>query len=688
MNTFSHYVLKKELPVVPVYKGTKRPIGDDWQNKYADLRYITTLLNELDASLKKNEVNIGLLLGEVSGIIALDIDVVRRPETEHHFKTLPQSPCAKIGSKGETRFFRFNPAFFTRKSVVLNSINPSTGNHEQIELLGNGQTVLPPSYLEKEGVFYRWVGTPLYQIDIDELPEIDLSFFDHIRDVKEASKFSLEEIGRNNRLSKICYRMICDEKPVNLIKHELEFEDNKHSVPLFTDHTEHVSVDKFIGSHQKTRARHVAKGVKPPVYQAIEIVDFDPSAITYKYPAEEILSMTGDGSVINKIASFIMQTEVAATPTIALKAAIDICGVMSLGNFVGFNNGTIWPNIWTFLLAPPSGGKGTISTALNQVFGSSLHYKRRLLGQASWQSKVALILPFPDQRFRIDHFDEGRSLFENAERAGSQTFDAMTEACSLWSRNGMPYAGVVAAGRRETGACHSPCVNVSVSIQPEIFAATGKNVLDVGFLNRFIYFQDDLIKKDFSRLDIPGRKWDIVNETLDMHYPSPQFYDGMPKPIGLQFPEKFKNSELASRFDSFAGHGDSLEGLKGRATETTRRLAVVIAASRKVITETNRTVLFDDIECARMIVEASLEVANRNFFRVGSTPLERSVQKCKAFVLAKMKHGEIMPLSVFKRRTGISTEDTVKVLNALRQEGIIDHTSLLTGRVTITKTHP
>ena len=51
--------------------------------------------------------NIGLLLGERSGVIALDYDYGEEIH-EHIKKLLPPSPFRKKGKKGETLFYRFN----------------------------------------------------------------------------------------------------------------------------------------------------------------------------------------------------------------------------------------------------------------------------------------------------------------------------------------------------------------------------------------------------------------------------------------------------------------------------------------------------------------------------------------------------------------------------------------------------
>lgn len=149
---------------------SKRPIGDDWQNKP------THTLAHLLAEYRQG-YNLGVRLGEPSAVVggylhAFDIDI-RVPELADEAWAalvdllpgidLDALPCVASGSRGESRhlYFISEQAFRSKRLVV------SEGKHRdsagkwhldwEVELFGSGkQVALPPSIHPDTGKPYLW----------------------------------------------------------------------------------------------------------------------------------------------------------------------------------------------------------------------------------------------------------------------------------------------------------------------------------------------------------------------------------------------------------------------------------------------------------------------------------------------------------------------------------------------------
>lgn len=118
--------------------------------------------------------NIGLLMGTPVGdgtlIGALDID-------HNSYVKLGKAllggnpPCGRIGKKGAVFFVRFNPFTGKKKFTVKGEQNKEYGQVAEL-LLEKTLCVIPPSIHPDTKQPYRWLGTPLHEIDLTRLPLI------------------------------------------------------------------------------------------------------------------------------------------------------------------------------------------------------------------------------------------------------------------------------------------------------------------------------------------------------------------------------------------------------------------------------------------------------------------------------------------------------------------------------------
>lgn len=176
---FYSLVLEKKISVVPIIPGEKRP-GEYIQGKWRGMaeweRYGERLPTEIELEYWTTWPlqSLGVLTGEVSGILALDFD--NRPDIiEQIEKVIPESPIKKKGAKGYTAFYKFNEEDNFKWALNGETI---------VEILCTGrQTLIPPS-MHPSGVNYEWLTQDtLLNYDLEKLPIIDMSCYEAIQDI-------------------------------------------------------------------------------------------------------------------------------------------------------------------------------------------------------------------------------------------------------------------------------------------------------------------------------------------------------------------------------------------------------------------------------------------------------------------------------------------------------------------------
>lgn len=123
------------LPVIPLLSNTKVPCVNGWQF-YADIK--------VDAPTSKEWVgnfptgNMGLALGQASGLLMVDIDTDEAAVYDAIMAVLPPSPWHRLGKKGMMLAYKWSPI----KTCRIKNISGQT----MVEVLSSRtQCVLPPS---------------------------------------------------------------------------------------------------------------------------------------------------------------------------------------------------------------------------------------------------------------------------------------------------------------------------------------------------------------------------------------------------------------------------------------------------------------------------------------------------------------------------------------------------------------
>lgn len=139
----------------------KKILIDKWQKHTTE-----EFLDEKYNNYWTTATGLGLLCGEPTGVICLDIDLILDKSPELIKEITDMLPPILSGKRGNpkkrpSQFFRYSG----EKAKKFNNIH--------VEILSTGnQTIIPPSNHPDTKAPYEWVGDPLYNISSDELPPL------------------------------------------------------------------------------------------------------------------------------------------------------------------------------------------------------------------------------------------------------------------------------------------------------------------------------------------------------------------------------------------------------------------------------------------------------------------------------------------------------------------------------------
>jgi len=462
---------EKDLIVIPL-RG-KIPVLKNW-SLFAKTRPSELLLDSWENKYKR--FNIGLICGELSGVIAIDID------KEEALKKVPLSPVTKKGKKGETRFFRYNGEVnFKRHDLG-------------IELLSNGnQTVLPPSIHPETKEAYVWNGQfDLLSFDIEDLPILDP---DWLREIGMIPVDKQVSSGRHNRLIEICSAMFArGEDPTAIANELIRYDEENHSPAYFTDDSEahggkgFNSALKMIASVSETITRR-GGDVSPKKFEIVfgeKEVEKAIEENEKKEQMKEVIYPEPPG-MIKEIQDHILSISHKPRDKFALAGALGLIGTL-LSNKVKFHEST--PNLYQLLIAESGEGKDVPLKAPKELLieAGLLQY----VGLESYRGDKSVVKKFESQRERVDTLDEVSKLFRSIN-SKSNTFqsniaETLTE---IWNSSSKLFMGHTTA-EGTTGMVFKPCLSIMGATTPNSFSETfSSSNLMQGFGGRFVYIFDD-----------------------------------------------------------------------------------------------------------------------------------------------------------------------------------------------------
>jgi hypothetical protein len=155
----------------PITPGTKACLVREWQKADSELPE-ATLASWLTS---RGHCGIGLLMGspfpDGTTLGALDID--HEEYVRLGRASLLDAPSGRIGKKGAVFFVRVRGAPRNLEFRVKEDADRRFGKVAEC-LFSKKLCVIPPTIHPDTGQAYRWIGRPLYEVDFNELPIVEM----------------------------------------------------------------------------------------------------------------------------------------------------------------------------------------------------------------------------------------------------------------------------------------------------------------------------------------------------------------------------------------------------------------------------------------------------------------------------------------------------------------------------------
>lgn len=236
--------------VIPIVNNSKIPIIKNWSRIDS---------NEKTLDKFSDDNNIGIIMGEKSGIICIDVDVKKQnglktlEELEDKFGKLPGTVTSKTPSGGLHYYFKYVEGIRNRKKVG-----------EGIDIQADGtQTVEAPSVID--GVGYKWVYDP-FDYEVAELPQLWKNFLCEknsggvipLTPVAFEAPDEVAEGSRNNTLASYVGSMLGKKlKKKTVLNKALKYNKEACDPPL-----DEEEVEQIVNSMIKTDKHNKAAAVK------------------------------------------------------------------------------------------------------------------------------------------------------------------------------------------------------------------------------------------------------------------------------------------------------------------------------------------------------------------------------------------------------------------------------------------
>jgi hypothetical protein len=181
---------KRGYSVVPLVHGTKRPYIKGWSALCKE----KASRQDMNKWYKGEPLNIGLALGEASGLIALDFDYDKDGMHDKVREVLTDDTICKTANKGFTTFFRFNGERPQKWSIDGESV---------LELLSTGnQTVLPPSVHPEGGIYRYTTRRTLGTCSLHDIPYLPTNFIQEVDNLFGKKNHKATQEGKEFHCSK------------------------------------------------------------------------------------------------------------------------------------------------------------------------------------------------------------------------------------------------------------------------------------------------------------------------------------------------------------------------------------------------------------------------------------------------------------------------------------------------------
>lgn len=470
------------------------------------------------------DASIGAICGEVSGITGLDIDT----DDEEILEWCPLSPLVKRGSKGETRFFKYNGE--DRRHFL----------NVKIDLLGNnGYTIMPPSIHPKTKSHYVFTQKILWFDDKDDLPTLSRDFLAELEQRNQAIKFGSEinsvtpgdgsrcAHGSHLKINEIINAGLHNGQDfLGIVKSIIDFDqkiNGKVSYFQCPSRKEFKTKDVYINAvccvakaAEDLKRKNEIPSITIDRATEIKIVEVPKEEDTSQdYKRFKLPAFEGIGQQIFKdiyASSPKPRTRLAVASSLSLLS-------LAAGNNFHFDG--VFGNLYSMILCPSGGGK---DAPLTYPF-EALKKADRLdfIGESAPSSDSAILMNLIDGRnVRLDIIDEASKLFAGMNDFKNQFAANMANVYQeLFTATGRRYMGKGAitykkdhgAKNGRIGEVDNPYVVLFCGMTISDFENNfNSNLMEKGLGGRFLYFPDDELK--VSSLGFTGERV-ISSDTVE-----------------------------------------------------------------------------------------------------------------------------------------------------------------------------
>lgn len=486
--------IERGISVVP--EKDQKPLIKGW----ADFKDTLPTEENLKEWESLNPTGLGLVCGPQSNIIALDLDTDRQDILDEIKHLLPDSPIEKRGSKGWTRFFRYNPA-------IQNTQVKDGEGKVVIEVLASGKkTTIPPS-IHPNGSTYVWTkGKGLLDIDVNTLPLLPPFLMETI-ELTIRNKFGTTNgptkgNGRHVTLSSYLGTLIEKPHSVDSILMDLINKDKElHEVPYFSDPNEGYrstsainNALSFYTTHLETINSKAYKTNKTYVEPLLhkpekEVAPVGKPESRLNLKCHEFIPAN---SVVKRIFDVMMANSWVPQPELALGAILSLGAVLTSRKFI-FQG--ITTNLYISSIANSGAGKNLglefVKSTLIELGASSL------LGAGDMASDAGITDSLgnsrPVQLYIMDEIGGILNTINNGDMAyNSKMADILAE---LYTSSTSKYLGrALAEGVK--GQSVMPHLSILGATTPTGFRqGVTKSSLDKGLMGRFLlFFGEDSVK--------------------------------------------------------------------------------------------------------------------------------------------------------------------------------------------------
>jgi hypothetical protein len=440
---------------------------------------------------RPQQSGVGILPGPESGVMFVDIDT-EDPELLRILKSIiPTSPVQRFGSKGVGIAYAYNEKISSRKFQSI-----------RVEIFADsGYVVVPPSYHDKTGGHYKWLGPSLLDFPREDLPVFGADVIQvletldtEFKKYQESNGIQKEDRGgRHNTLLAQAFAALHKGKDIDEIAKELaEYDLKKHKISWFKEEMRAKSDDDVLAKAKKFAAGALKTFEKKnPV--VLEEGHHEPREIE-KF---EIRNYPKAKGVINEIATLIEESSYTKVPNMAFGSALAIFSTL-IGNNYSFEG--VAGNVFCLLLADSGTGK-----KFGVDVAKNLLADHDLIGSANYVSSGAIVSNLTDFIVKLDTSDEFSKTLKIMKNGGVWQQSMPQELCDLWSAStGKMVNSIAKKGEQKTQALiYRPYISIlAATTVSEFKASVDRSLFTSGLLPRCLFFMDSATGESRPRLDL------------------------------------------------------------------------------------------------------------------------------------------------------------------------------------------